>query len=125
MVACDSAGTASYHTGELADERMRKTALTYGIKLTHRARTLVEEDWKRFDYIVVMDKSNWKNAERVRPNQPRAAIHLMREFDKEAKGKDVPDPWYGDMEGFDECYRILDRSCNGFLQFLSEKHQWK
>ena len=124
-VACDSAGTASYHIGELPDERMRQTALTKAIELTHRARAFQANDWLDFDYILVMDKANFKNVQKLRRENARATLYLMREFDVLEPGSEVPDPWYGDIAGFEDCYEILYRSCHVFLQELKAKHQWE
>jgi len=123
-VACDSAGTNSYHIGELPDERMRRTALKHAIQLTHRARSFEEKDWEVFDYILVMDNQNYLEVLKEKTAGARASIYLMREFDLAEKGAEVPDPWYGDLDGFESCYTILHRSCNQFLQYLKSKHQW-
>lgn len=123
-VACDSAGTNSYHIGELPDERMRRTALKHSIKLTHRARSFEEKDWDAFDYILVMDNQNYREVLKKKTIGARATLHLMREFDAAEKGAEVPDPWYGDLNGFETCYSILHRSCFEFFQYLKLKHQW-
>lgn len=112
----DSAGTGAYHVGELPDNRMRETAYSHGILLKSRARQFVKEDFNEFDYILAMDESNFKNIMKLQPKNPRAKVILMRDFDKEVKNdKNVPDPYYGGIHGFEEVYQILTRSNKKFL----------
>lgn len=123
--SCDSAGTSAYHIGELPDERMRAVAESYQIVLTHRARQLSKEDFDKFDFIIAMDKSNYQNIlalkSRVNPSsEPR--IMLMRNFDAEKGNLEVPDPYYGTMQQFEEVYDILLRANQNFILFLQEDH---
>ena len=124
---CDSAGTSNYHIGELPDERMRATAKKYDIDLTHRARQLHREDFDKFDYIIAMDKSNYQNILDLKRRVNNAAetnIMLMRSFDSEKSGLEVPDPYYGSLDDFEEVYNILYRSNKSFIEFLIEEHQY-
>ena len=67
-IAVDSAGTYAGHTGELPDARMRRAALRRGYELTHRARQIREEDFGKFDMIVVMDDRNYEHVHRLAPS---------------------------------------------------------
>lgn len=130
-ISCDSAGTAAYHIGKLADSRMRDVSLKNGFELTHRARQFIKQDFEEFDYILAMDESNFSNIERVEKDNsgflfPVERLYLYREFDKESNGiRDVPDPYYENLEAFDEVYRIVHRCGKGFLDFIIEKHNLK
>ena len=118
-VEVDSAGTASYHIGELPDHRMRDTARKNGIELVRRARQFVAEDFHEFDHILAMDSSNYRDIMYLKPQgDTRAKVHLMREFDQMDKGGSVPDPYYGGQGGFDEVFDILMRSNSEFLRML-------
>jgi protein-tyrosine phosphatase len=116
----DSCGTADYHIGELPDERTRENALKNGLELKHRARQFETSDFNRFDHILVMD-----NANKIKViGQATSEVHiqkvqLMRDFEPEAKlqGNDVPDPYYGGTEGFQNVYEILDRCTNSLLNY--------
>ncbi|MDX2302137.1 MAG: low molecular weight protein-tyrosine-phosphatase [Microscillaceae bacterium] len=122
---CDSAGTSTYHIGELPDERMRATAEKNNIVLTHRARQLSKEDFDKFQYIVAMDKSNYQNILMYKHRVNNAAepkIMLMRSFDEDKADLEVPDPYYGTMTDFDEVYEILWRTNQNFIRFLKEEH---
>ena len=57
----DSEGTGDWHIGELPDKRMRSAALNRGIELTSRARQFNRVDFDKFDLVIVMDDSNFKN----------------------------------------------------------------
>ncbi|MCS7019532.1 MAG: low molecular weight protein-tyrosine-phosphatase [Cytophagales bacterium] len=122
--ACDSAGTSGYHTGELPDPRARKVAQQKGITLPSRARQLHRGDFYAYDYILAMDKSNLHNIialkQRVAPDS-NAHIMLMREFDpvKDAN-QEVEDPYYGDMEDFENCFTTVYRTAEALLDYLQK-----
>lgn len=120
----DSAGTAGYHAGELADKRMRETAASHGVHLPSRARKFVKEDLDAFDYILPMDRSNMTNIERLTwPDaQHRAQVIMMRDFDPEPEDGNVPDPYYGGIRGFENVYQILLRSNQRLLEKIRQEH---
>jgi protein-tyrosine phosphatase len=124
-ILTDSAGTSRYHTGSLPDSRMREVALNNGIKLTHKARQLSFADFYDFHYIIAMDSSNYEDimAERPINEDHKAQILMMREFDME-RGEhemDVPDPYYGGQQGFENLYKMLHRSCHVLLNHVKLK----
>lgn len=117
----DSAGTAGWHTGEEPDPRMRQTAAVHGLNYTGRARQVSERDFHEYDLIVAMDSSNYRSlSELAGSEQARKKIRLMREFDPQADGMDVPDPYYGGQEGFENTYQIVRRSVDGLLEALED-----
>ena len=124
VIACDSAGTSDYHIGELPDPRMRQTARRHGLSLTHRARQLRGADFGAFDYILAMDESNWDDITRHPGYRPEHApkVSFLRMHDDDTRDLNVPDPYYGGPEGFEQVYQLLHRTGVRFLQFLVEKH---
>lgn len=114
----DSAGTAAYHIGQPADSRMQETAYKRGILLTSKGRQFCEKDFFDFDYILAMDQSNLKNILRLKPANATAHVSLLRDFDPEPDTKDVPDPYYGGLQGFENVFNIVDRSCKEFYKTL-------
>ena len=119
LIEIDSAGTAAYHAGDLADPRMRLTAKGKGIELTHRARKVREDDLTTFHYILAMDQYNLTDL--THPHfEISAEIYLMRKFDPHFPDTDVPDPFYGTHRGFEEVFEILERSCGGLLNYINE-----
>ncbi len=128
QISCDSAGTSGFHAGEEADERMRATATAHDITLTHRSRKLVIEDYAAFDYILSMDDANLDIILALQKKAAQAGITdspkilMMRSFDPDAgEDTDVPDPYYGGLNGFEEVYYILARASENFLEFLVER----
>lgn len=124
-ITTDSAGTSKYHTGSLPDSRMREVAEQNGITLTHKARQLSFGDFYDFHYIIAMDSSNYEDimAERPINDDHKAQILMMREFDME-RGEhemDVPDPYYGGQQGFEDLYKMLYRSCHVLLNHIKLK----
>jgi len=117
----DSAGTGGWHVGEPADPRSIEVAQAHGVELTSRARKLVVDDLRRFEWVIAMDEQNLRDiqalADRV---DARPRIHLMREFESGGEGLDVPDPYYGGEDGFREVYRMIDDACSGLLKAMTE-----
>jgi protein-tyrosine phosphatase len=120
-IEIDSCGTSRYHIGDLPDERTRRNAIENGLRLTHRARQLVNEDFNQFDFIVAMDQSNLDNIRKLSGASAHQEIYLMRDFDTKKGSINVPDPYFGGSEGFQEVYEILDRSTKSFLRFVQSK----
>ena len=118
----DSAGTGAWHVGESPDRRMRQVAARRGFKYDGRARQFKQSDFEKFDLIIAMDTENRANLRRLaRSTDDEAKIHLMREFDPQARADDsVPDPYYGGIDGFENVYDIVERSCQGLLDALEK-----
>jgi protein-tyrosine phosphatase len=124
-IHADSAGTSGFHTGELPDARMMETALKHDITLSHLARKLTLEDFQTFDYILSMDSANLDIilAMQKKSSVSHAKVLMMRSFDPEANDDmDVPDPYYGGLDGFEDVYQMLLRSNEQFLEFLHQQH---
>jgi protein-tyrosine phosphatase len=118
----DSAGTSAYHIGEKPDRRMRQVAAGHGFKYSGRARQFSLKDLQDFDLIIPMDESNQRNLLRLSgsPEDSRK-IYLMRTFDPQGSPQDpVPDPYYGGIDGFENTYQIVIRSCRGLLEALEK-----
>ncbi|MFY0644855.1 MAG: low molecular weight phosphotyrosine protein phosphatase [Bacteroidia bacterium] len=117
----ESCGTANYHVGEGADPRTINALQNNGLTLNHRAQQLRNNHFIEFDYLIVMDDSNLADVESLTHNGS-CQIHKLRMFDPLNQNADVPDPWFGGIEGFDECFNILNRSCDELLNHLIKKH---
>lgn len=121
----DSAGTSGYHDGEPPDARTTEVAARRGVDLGGESRRLRPEDVAAFNYLVVMDEENRRAVERLVATSPATAeIRLFREFDPAANGKlDVPDPYFGGPDGFENVHDLVERSARGLLEHLIERHQ--
>lgn len=120
----DSAGTADYHVGELPHETTRQVARERGIILTHHCRQFEKTDFMRFDYILAMDNSNFRNiASMAVDESQKKKVFKFRKFDSTVNGEpDVPDPYYGGVAGFEHVQDIVERSSQGFLEWILQNH---
>ena len=112
-VSVDSAGTAGYHVGELPDKRSIATARKYGIDITdQRSRKFTVSDFDTFDIIYAMDKSNYNNIVALARNEKdiQKVKMILQEVDP-VDVLDVPDPYYGGDQGFENVYKMLDEAC--------------
>lgn len=114
----DSAGTGGWHAGESPDKRSIETAKQYNIDISNqRARKFSIADFDLFDYIYVMDKSNYKDVINLAPDEAaKAKVALIL-----GNSKEVPDPYYGGQEGFENVYYLLDQACEEIAKNLSAK----
>jgi len=118
-VEIDSCGLGGWHVGEAPDPRTCATAHRRGVVLTHRARKLEPRDLDRFDYVLAMDG---EHLEALRGMKGKARVALLRSFEPGAPpDADVPDPYYGGADGFEEVYDMCERACRGLLDHLREK----
>lgn len=115
----ESAGTSAYHVGEKANSKSRQVASQNGIELLSRARRFEPGDLDEFDLILAMDHENFENIRSFDANGKYSGkIHLMREFDPHPEDKAVPDPYFGGMNGFQNVFDVLKRSCETLLDEL-------
>ena len=110
-VEVDSAGTASYHIGLQPDKRMIATAFNHGVDISNlRARQFQYDDFNSFDLIFAMDSSNYRNIISLAKNDnDKQKVKMILD------NSNVPDPYYGDNEGFEHVYRLLHEACQNFL----------
>jgi protein-tyrosine phosphatase len=124
-IALDSAGTGAYHVGEQADPRSRSTAANRGVTLRSISRQFVSSDFEEFDYVLAMDKENLLNLESISESAGSTdSLFLFRSFDPESpRGADVPDPYYGGPNGFDDVFDICEAACRGLLEHIQRTHK--
>jgi len=120
----DSAGTGSWHIGHSPDERSIATAKRNGLNISNqKGRQFSTTDFDTFDYIYVMDKSNYEDViqlAKTKEEEKKVDLILNELFPNE--NVDVPDPYYGPPEGFDPVYKMLDEVCDIIAKKLIEKH---
>jgi protein-tyrosine phosphatase len=118
-VHVDSAGTGGWHIGSAPDARAAAAAAARGIALEGRARQVRREDFSEFDLLLAMDRSNLQALQMLAGSQEeRARVRLLREFDPAAAASgelDVPDPYYGSANGFEEVLDLVTAACGGLL----------
>ena len=118
----DSAGTGGWHVGQPPDRRMRETATRRGTPIDDlRARQLTRDDLGYYDHVFAMDKENLHDALFLDPDGDHGTrVRLFREFDPEPGDYQVPDPYTGGQQGFDEVYEIVERTCRAILDRLKQ-----
>ncbi len=118
----DSAGTSAYHIGEPANSKSQWIASQHGVSLNSRARRFEKDDLDEYNLILAMDHENLRALRRLDgTNDHSGKIKLMREFDPQPDDKEVPDPYYGGMNGFQRVFDVLKRSSEALLDELEEQ----
>jgi protein-tyrosine phosphatase len=126
-VVVESAGTGSWHVGGPADERAAATLARHGYPTDHTARQFAAADFARFDLVLAADRSNFEDLVDLarHADDPEAAIakvHLLRSFDPDAsEGAEVPDPYYGGEDGFDDVLDMLESAAHGVVANLQRR----
>jgi protein-tyrosine phosphatase len=116
----DSAGLGAWHLGQAPDARAQAAARRRGIDISGQsARQVSEEDFDRFDLLLVMDRSNFAEIKRRAPVESHAKIRPFLDFAAKAGAKDVPDPFYGGTEGFDHALDLIEEAARGLLAALT------
>jgi protein-tyrosine phosphatase len=133
LIELDSAGTGAWHVGNPPDARAVDAARHHGVELYGRARQIRPEDFQDFDLMVAMDGENLRELRRLAPGrEEREKVRMLREFDrasmagdvtqparplasKAAVDLDVPDPYYGAADHFEEVFELVQAACEGLL----------
>lgn len=117
----DSAGTGSWHVGDSPDPRMRSAAADMDLIIDGVARQVRPADFEEFDLLVAMDRQNLRDLEALAPGEEAARkLRLFRQFQPDADGQEVPDPYYGGPEGFNRVVRIARESAAGLVAAIRE-----
>lgn len=117
----DSAGTSNYHIGDTPDQRSIEVARKNGIDISKlTGRQFQKSDFDDFDYIFVMDKSNYKNIVYMARNQSdkNKVFYLMDGLSGTTQAE-VPDPYYGDKNDFRNVFTMLNKACDVIARELT------
>lgn len=118
----DSAGTGGWHAGELPDKRSIAIAKLKGLDISNqRARQFKISDFTTFDHIFVMDNTNFKEVLALAPNEAtKSKVKLILNEISPNDNNDVPDPYYGGIDGFENVYNMLDQACDEIARKLKK-----
>ena len=110
----DSAGTAAYHINEKPDYRSIEVAKKYGLDISkQKASQFKVADFDKFDHIFAMDQSNYSNIINLaRGNDDINKVQLFLEENSSVTTKNVPDPYYGNDDGFEQVYTLIEATSN-------------
>ena len=119
----DSAGTANYHIGRPPDKRSVAVAKKYGLNISQLSGRQFEiPDFDVFDFIYVMDRSNYEHVLKLSRNEVDSSkVKMILNEVYPNQNYDVPDPYYGGNDGFDNVYNMLDEACTIIANDLTSK----
>ncbi len=134
LIAVDSAGTGDWHVGRAPDARSVQAALKQGYDLSHlRARQVSGEDFSRFDYILAMDEHNLADLQAMKPVGFQGELQLFLNYATlncttlncatNDSTREVPDPYYGGHDGFEQVLQLVESASEGLLQHILKQHR--
>jgi len=119
-VKVDSCGTGDWHLDHAPDRRAQLTAKQHGFNLSHlRSRLICHDDFRDFDYILAMDKNNLRDILALCPDPYKNKCQLFLNFAKELGIQEVPDPYYGGDDGFEDVLSMIKVASQNLLQEIS------
>lgn len=121
-VETDSAGTHSYHIGEPPDSRAQSAISRRGVDISGlRGRQVSDADFERFDYILAMDHDNLGILKREAPPHTHPKIRLLLSFSSRYPHQEVPDPYYGGTQGFEQNLDMIEDAVSGLIGDIRTK----
>ena len=122
MIASDSAGTHDYHVGDPPDARAQQAARRRGYDLSGlRGRQVSRGDFGEFDYLLAMDEANLRVLQRLCPSQHAHKLKLLMEFSTGPAPREVPDPYYGEDQGFERVLDLVEQAAQGLLDHVRQR----
>ena len=119
-VDVESAGTGGWHVGHAPDERASAAAKLRGIALKSRAQRFETTHFEDFDLLLAMDRQNLEDMRSLAPHaEAEGRLRLLREYDPAAVAAgelEVPDPYYGGDQGFEDVLDMVERACDGLIE---------
>jgi len=120
----ESAGTGNWHVGGAADQRSAAKAVEHGLNLQHhKAQQIRAEHIKDWDVFVAMDQANHRDL--IAMGARKEQVLMMRDFEDSNHAPDVPDPYYGGGDGFEDAYQMLKLNADGLLDDLLQHPKMK
>jgi len=117
----DSAGTSDEHEGDQPHRLSQKVARINGIDISNQcSRPFRKTDMLGYDKIYVMDSYNYINIKRMSKelwNEKKVDL-LMNEL-YPGKNINVPDPWYGEEDGYHEVFKMISEACDAIIEKYS------
>jgi low molecular weight protein-tyrosine phosphatase len=124
QIASDSAGTHGYHIGEPPDPRAQRALERRGYDISElRARQVTRRDFDEFDHVLAMDEANVRLLARLCPQEQAHKLKLFMEFHADPAMREVPDPYYGGVQGFETVLDMVEAAAQGLLRHLRQQLQ--
>jgi protein-tyrosine phosphatase len=119
-IFADSAGTGTWHLGHPPDERAAESALRRGLDISsQKARRLSPDDFDRFDYVLTMDKENFRKVSSMASGE--AEVRPFLDYAKDSPESEVPDPYFGGGRGFERVLDLVEEASEGLLEEIKKK----
>ena len=118
-----SAGTANYHIGQAADRRSIETARKHDIDIiSHTGRQFQAKDFESYDTIYAMDRDNYRNIlSKARNEKDKAKVKMLMNEVLPHENLEVPDPYYGGPEGFENVYRMINMASDEIIKKIKKQ----
>lgn len=120
-ISIDSAGTHGYHVDQPPDSRAQQAAARRGVDLSaSRGRVATAQDMQEFDYVLAMDRDNYADLARLanRTEHIRLFLEYAENFDED----EVPDPYYGGVNGFERVLDMIEDASMGLLADMRRRY---
>ncbi|MBI3479027.1 MAG: low molecular weight phosphotyrosine protein phosphatase [Nitrosomonadales bacterium] len=122
-ILIDSAGTHDYHIGEAPDARTQRAAQQRGYDMSAlRGRQVEEGDFQHFDYVLAMDRANLAILQSMTPADSDTRARLFLEYACRHAEREVPDPYYGNADGFERVLDMVEDAAQGLLQEIRQQY---
>jgi protein-tyrosine phosphatase len=123
QILIDSVGTHDYHIGDPPDRRTQLAAKQRGYDLSNlRGRQVEVADFSRFDYVLAMDNANMAILYRLCPQPLRDRLGLFLKYAQKHREREVPDPYYGGIDGFERVLDMVEDAAEGLLLHIQQQH---
>ena len=123
QILIDSAGTHDYHIGDKPDSRAQRAAQQRGYDMSKlRGRQVGEGDFRRFDYVLAMDRANLAILQRITPPDSHTRVRLFLQYARHHSEREVPDPYYGGEDGFERVLDMVEDAAQGLLEEIRQQH---
>jgi len=123
LILIDSAGTHNYHVGDPPDSRALHSAQQRGYDMSKlRGRQVGEDDFRRFDYVLAMDRANLAILQSITPRNSDTRARLFLEYARHHAEREVPDPYYGGADGFERVLDMVEDAAQGLLEEIRQRH---
>jgi protein-tyrosine phosphatase len=122
-ITIDSAGTGNWHVGEPPDPRAQACGRKFGVDIGElRGRQFAPADFQEFDHILVMDSKNRRDVLRLaQTDEHKAKVRMLLEHGPVRTDSDVPDPYFGGDQGFDDVFDMLSAACDALLESIRQE----
>ena len=119
IIKTDSSGTSGWHVGEAPDPRAQEAASQRGIDISDlRGRRSLARDFHDFDYVLAMDRRNYADLLALAPTGTEDCLHMFLNFAPQLGETEVPDPYYGGDQGFDDVLDMIEAASKGLLDHI-------